>query len=208
MCLRNSNEIRTAFLSLLPVDGLAQNAGELEFHTQYCYRQHTRVENDDEEQSDFPNQGRFDILVRATDFSFVIVIFVKVVAVTFYFNQLGRHFCRELEQDDLFKKVPRQRRLIVTITKNSQTPSEGRKNIRWSQIQELLALTDIKDVVTRMIVWSFSQFLKEKGIWYPLEDWTNESRSHRKLDIVFQIPKSTLAHLGNEFERTMQLDLI
>ena len=136
---------------LLQIPEIRDYIGDLEFHTQFGYKQAVEFEEDDQEQVGRLKRGRFDMLIIAKDFSFAIVIEVKVEA-DFHFNQI-EDYRWELSQSDLFKRIPENRRWIVTITKISQKPALAVSNIRWSQVQELLASTEILFVTP---MWNFT----------------------------------------------------
>lgn len=165
-CLIKSDEVRREFLALLQIPEIASYPGKLEFHTQFAYRQGIASEENEEKESPFLNGGRFDILILARDFSFVIVIEVKVEA-DFRFNQL-KDYRWEINNNYLFKQIPKDRRLIVTITKTQRKPDGANINIQWSQIQELLASVEITDGSVKSMCQNFAEFLEEKGM-YPVK---------------------------------------
>src|SRR6267154_91166 len=79
-CLRKSAVFRRNFLALIKLPEVETYTGDFEFHTQSSYSQKFYAEEDEDDETASWDRGRFDVLILPKDFSFVIVIEVKVEA--------------------------------------------------------------------------------------------------------------------------------
>src|SRR6267154_837159 len=163
-CLRKSAVFRRNFLALIKLPEVETYTGDFEFHTQSSYSQKFYAEEDEDDETASWDRGRFDVLILPKDFSFVIVIEVKVEA-DFHFDQL-KDYRRELDNGVRFKRIPKNCRRIVTLTKTPKKPQLADGNIQWSEVQKLLATMEIDggSIAVDSIIKSFAEFLKEKGM--------------------------------------------
>jgi hypothetical protein len=160
-CLRKSRNVQKRFLNLVGNASLADCDAALEIQTQQSFKPSLAEEANDE--SDILSGGRFDLVIESqTDPRFAVVVESKVAS-GFGKNQLPG-YRRQLNDPDSFPGVEINARFLVTLTTLGEKAEETDANLKWSDVQPLLALGQPDDEFVDSTVKQFAEFLEQKGL--------------------------------------------
>ena len=160
-CLRKSPSVRKRFLNLTRKPLLSNCEAAVEIQTQQSFKAVPLEEVDDE--SEILSGGRFDLVIESqTDPKFAAVVESKVGS-GFGKNQL-LVYRKELNDPDSFPGIEVDRRFLITLTTLGETARLTDANLKWSDVQRILALGEQDDGFVHSTVKQFAEFLEQKGL--------------------------------------------
>jgi PD-(D/E)XK nuclease superfamily len=153
-CLQNSDSFARNVLRELRSLPLPQSLPTLEISTQTGFRNETEEGN---------RGGVFDIVIKAQDDSFLVVMEAK----TWWpiSEKQIRKYHQELSRGEEYRTVEKKRRYLVGLTNWAyQDRRDLNDQIKWSQIVELLSVSRIKKEPFGSVLQQFREYLILKGL--------------------------------------------